>query len=67
MGGEIKKQRRLNRNSFPTSIEPLKGVVMTALFSGKQTEFKNLAEALEAITLDAKIRHLGMSYVVIKY
>ena len=28
---------------------------------------RNLAEALEAIALDAKIRHLGMSYVVIKY
>ena len=64
---EIKKQWRLNRSTFPAPIEPLKGVVMTALFSKKQIEFENLAEALEAMALNAEIHPQGMSYVVTKY
>ena len=67
MGEKIKKQWRLNRTSFPTPIEPLKGVVMAALFSKKQAEFENLAEALETMALNAEIRPQGMSYVVTKY
>ena len=40
---------------------------MTALFSMKQAEFENLAEVLEATTLNVEIRPKGMSYVVTKY
>ena len=52
---------------FPTPIEPLKGVVMIALFSGKQAELKNLAESLETMAFNPEIHPRGMNYLVTRY
>ena len=64
---EVKKQWKINKNSFPTSIEPLRQVVMTTLFSRKQEKFEKLAEALEAMTTNTELRPQGMSFVITKY
>ena len=64
---EVKKQWKINKSSFPTPIGPLKEVIMTTLFSKKQVEFENLAEALEAMAMNAELHPQGINYVVTKY
>ena len=58
---EVKKQWKINKSSFPTSIEPLRQVIMTTVFSRKQEEFEKLAEALKAMATNTELRPQGIS------
>lgn len=63
----MEKQWKENKGRFIESLSPIKNVIMKIIFSGKQVEMENLAEALAECALNTNLKPPGMSYVVTKY